>query len=40
MEKTRNSNNHATVSAQPRLHQNAPEIQRYGIVVSAIRRKP
>jgi starvation-inducible DNA-binding protein len=32
MEKTRNSNNHATVSAQPRLHQNAPEIQRYGTV--------
>jgi starvation-inducible DNA-binding protein len=32
MEKTRNSNNHATASAQPRLHQNAPEIQRYGTV--------
>ena len=32
MEKTRNSNNHAVVSAQPRLHQNAPEIQAYGTV--------
>src|SRR5260370_41654720 len=32
MEKTRNSNNHAVVSAQPRLHQNAPEIQPYGTV--------
>lgn len=31
MEKTRKSNN-ATVSAQPRLHQNAPEIQPYGTV--------
>jgi hypothetical protein len=31
MEKTRKSNS-ATVSAQPRLHQNAPEIQPYGTV--------
>ncbi len=26
------ANNHAVVSAQPRLHQNAPEIQAYGTV--------
>jgi starvation-inducible DNA-binding protein len=32
MEKTINSNNHHIVSAQPRLHQNAPEIQAYGTV--------
>ena len=32
MEKTHNPNSHAVVSAQPRLHQNAPEIQRYGTV--------
>src|SRR6202158_6598432 len=31
MAKTPDSNN-ATVSAQPRLHQNAPEIQEYGTV--------
>src|SRR5713226_6447910 len=32
MEKTLKSNNHPIVSAQPRLHQNAPEIQAYGTV--------
>jgi starvation-inducible DNA-binding protein len=32
MEKTLNSNNHPVVSAQPRLHQSAPEIQAYGTV--------
>ena len=32
MNKTQNSNHGATVSAQPRLHQNAPEIQHYGKV--------
>src|SRR5260370_22440089 len=32
MEKTRNSNNHAVVSSQPRLPQSAPEIQAYGAV--------
>ena len=31
MEKTLNSN-HPIVSAQPRLHQHAPEIQAYGTV--------
>ena len=32
MEKTLSSNNHPVVSAQPRLHQTAPEIQAYGTV--------
>ena len=32
MEKTLRSNNHPIVSAQPRLHQSAPEIQAYGTV--------
>jgi starvation-inducible DNA-binding protein len=32
MEKTLSSNNHPVVSAQPRLHQSAPEIQAYGTV--------
>jgi starvation-inducible DNA-binding protein len=32
MEKTLSSNNHPIVSAQPRLHQSAPEIQAYGTV--------
>src|SRR6202163_3169452 len=32
MEKAFNSNNHTVVNAQPRLHQNAPEIQAYGTV--------
>jgi len=32
MEKTRSSSNHGVVGAQPRLHQNAPEIQQYGTV--------
>ena len=32
MEKTLRSNNHSIVSAQPRLHQSAPEIQAYGTV--------
>src|SRR6201981_1350745 len=32
MEKTRTRNNHAVASAQPRLHQHAPEIQQYGTV--------
>src|SRR5712691_11691363 len=32
MEKTLSSNNHPVVSAQPRLHQTAPEIQVYGTV--------
>lgn len=32
MNKTQNSNHGATVSAQPRLHQYAPEIQHYGTV--------
>ena len=32
MEKTLKSNNHSIVSAQPRLHQSAPEIQAYGTV--------
>jgi starvation-inducible DNA-binding protein len=32
MEKTHTRNNHAVASAQPRLHQHAPEIQQYGTV--------
>ena len=32
MEKAHNSNHHPIVSAQPRLHQHAPEIQAYGTV--------
>jgi starvation-inducible DNA-binding protein len=32
MQKTLSSNNHPIVSAQPRLHQTAPEIQAYGTV--------
>jgi starvation-inducible DNA-binding protein len=32
MQKALSSNNHPIVSAQPRLHQNAPEIQAYGTV--------
>jgi starvation-inducible DNA-binding protein len=32
MEKTLKSNNHSIVSAQPRLHQSAEEIQAYGTV--------
>lgn len=32
MEKTLRSNNYPIVSAQPRLHQSAPEIQAYGTV--------
>jgi hypothetical protein len=32
MAKTLSSNNHPVVSAQPRLHQTAPEIQKYGAV--------
>lgn len=32
MQKTSSSNNHSPVSAQPRLHQSAPEIQAYGTV--------
>src|SRR5437667_4475754 len=36
MQKTRNSNNHAVVRAQPRLHQNATEIQPYGTVISLL----
>ena len=32
MQKTLSSNNHPVVSAQPRLHQSAPEIQAYGTV--------
>jgi starvation-inducible DNA-binding protein len=32
MEKTHNHNNPAVVSAQPRLHQNAAEIQQYGTI--------
>jgi starvation-inducible DNA-binding protein len=32
MQKTLSSNNHSVVSAQPRLHQTAPEIQAYGTV--------
>src|SRR6202795_2560077 len=32
MERTLKSNNHPIVSAQPRLHQTAPEIQQYGTV--------
>jgi hypothetical protein len=32
MEKTLSSKNHPVVSAQPRLHQSAPEIQAYGTV--------
>jgi starvation-inducible DNA-binding protein len=32
MEKTFKSNNHSFVTAQPRLHQDAPEIQAYGTV--------
>jgi starvation-inducible DNA-binding protein len=32
METTLKSNNHSVVSAQPRLHQTAPEIQAYGTV--------
>ncbi len=32
MQKTNSPNNHALVSAQPRLHQSAPEIQAYGTV--------
>jgi starvation-inducible DNA-binding protein len=32
MQKTLSSNNHSVVSAQPRLHQSAPEIQAYGTV--------
>jgi starvation-inducible DNA-binding protein len=32
MEKTLRSNDHLVVSAQPRLHQSAPEIQAYGTV--------
>jgi starvation-inducible DNA-binding protein len=32
MEKTLSSDNHPVVSAQPRLHQSAPEIQAYGTV--------
>src|SRR5258708_10566203 len=32
MENTLKSNNHPSVSAQPRLHQSAPEIQTYGTV--------
>ena len=32
MQKTLSSNNHPVVSAQPRLHQTAPEIQAYGTV--------
>ena len=33
MEKPHNPNSHAAVSAQPRLHQNASEIQEYGTVI-------
>ena len=36
MEKTHNRNNPAMVSAQPRLHQNAAEIQPYGTVISLL----
>jgi hypothetical protein len=38
MEKTLNSNNHPIFSAQPRLHQNAPEIQAYGTVSHILRQ--
>jgi hypothetical protein len=38
MEKPLNSNNHPIFSAQPRLHQNAPEIQAYGTVSHILRQ--
>src|SRR5881227_4213168 len=36
MAKRYSSDNHAKISAQPRLHQSAPEIQQYGTVRFAL----